>query len=243
MDLKFFPYQKGIGMLFDERYIGRKPIYEFIKENCENMRGTLLDYGAGKMPYRSMFKNVDKYIGLDYDVTATSAGYYNNDVLYYDGIHIPLDDESVDNVLCNQVLEHVDDVDVSLDEIYRVMKKGGIMLLTLPAAYPIHMEPYDFRRFTHYGIRQTLEKHGFREIDIKGSTSMKDTLRRLKLFVVPYEIRKIFFLVINAMYALRIKKGWSGIRCFVKSFIGKPVKNLDCEKLQYPLDYLIICKK
>ncbi len=242
-DLLIFPEQPVGKALIDSRYIGRKPIYEFIKENCDNMTGILLDYGAGRMPYKSLFKNVEKYIGLDYDVAADSAGYTNDNVIYYDGIHVPLDDESVDTVLCNQVLEHVDDIDNSLSEIHRVMKTGGVLLLTLPAVYPIHMEPYDFRRFTHYGIRRSLEAHGFKDIRIKGSTMRRDTIRRLKLFDIPFRLQKIVAFRVNIAYLLNESMDGCTLYGLLKRICGRKYMREDKMNLSFPLDYLIVCQK
>ena len=82
---------------------------------------------------------------------------------------IPLEDESVDLVLCNQVLEHVTDPVASVSEIWRILKPGGIILGSVPHISPVHLEPYDFRRFTDLGVAQLFGNQGFQEIQVEGN--------------------------------------------------------------------------
>ena len=48
------------------------------------------------------------------------------------GEQLPYSDRAFDMVVCLDVLEHVQDVDTVLREIYRVLKPGGIVLTTVP---------------------------------------------------------------------------------------------------------------
>jgi SAM-dependent methyltransferase len=66
-------------------------------------------------------------------------------------------DAAYDAVLCNSVLEHVDNYRSGLAEITRVLKPGGILLLNVPFRQALHLEPYDFWRFTSHGLRYLLE--------------------------------------------------------------------------------------
>ena len=119
------------------------------------------------------------------------------------------------------------------------------MLLTLPAAYPLHMVPYDFRRFTYYGIQKMLEELGFADIKITGSTRPKDTIRRLRLFCVPYRFQKIYAFIVNMLYLMECN-GLSRRRNWLNSIrriLGKQQKDYDENNLSYPLDYLVICYK
>lgn len=50
---------------------------------------------------------------------------------------MPFDDNSFDVVICNHVLEHVEDDIKALSEIYRVLKNGGWAILQVPFFYPL----------------------------------------------------------------------------------------------------------
>jgi SAM-dependent methyltransferase len=88
---------------------------------------------------------------------------------------IPLGDNSVDVVLCNQVLEHVIDPGKSVSEIFRILKPGGRFLGSVPHVSPIHLEPYDFRRYTAIGVEQLLRQAGFSQISVEGNGGVFST--------------------------------------------------------------------
>jgi len=79
---------------------------------------------------------------------------------YYDGKTIPFENDSFGLVISTQVLEHVPSPAMLIREMVRVLKPGGILILTLPFVYPEHEIPYDFFRFTRYGIEALLEENG-----------------------------------------------------------------------------------
>ena len=65
------------------------------------------------------------------------------------------------------MLEHVLDPDQVMREITRVLSPKGTLLLTVPMSWNLHFEPFDFRRYTSYGIQQLLEAHGYEAIETK----------------------------------------------------------------------------
>lgn len=84
----------------------------------------------------------------------------NSDVDFAYGPHImadvtglPLPDNSVDAIFCNQVLEHVFDISKAAAELQRVLKPGGLVVVGIPFTYPWHGVPYDFTRLTPCGLR------------------------------------------------------------------------------------------
>ncbi len=134
-----------------------------------------LDVGAGRSPYRQCFAGkIGRYLAVDVEESLPSNGGGGTGIEYHIGTaeSIPLPEASVDVVLFNQVLEHVLDPDASLSEIGRVLKPGGILLGSVPHLSPVHLEPYDFRRYTDLGLRQMLLKHRFTEISIDFSGSV-----------------------------------------------------------------------
>jgi ubiquinone/menaquinone biosynthesis C-methylase UbiE len=71
-------------------------------------------------------------------------------------------DNEFDSVLCTQVLEHVYDHHTMMKEIYRVLKPGGHVILTVPFAWELHEEPYDYFRFTKHALKELFEEAGLK---------------------------------------------------------------------------------
>ena len=147
------------GIWLNPFYFARKELHREMARFAPRMQGRLLDVGCGTQPYRMLFSGAADYVGLEYDTaenrTAKRADYF------YDGNIFPFDTASYDGVICNQVLEHVFNPDQFLREIARVLKAGGNVLLTVPFVWDEHEQPYDYARYSSFGLRSLLERNGF----------------------------------------------------------------------------------
>lgn len=88
---------------------------------------------------------------------------------------IPLPDNSVDAIICSSVLEHVEEPQKAMKEIYRVLKPGGYCFLYVPFLYYYHpMKGYykDFYRFTYDGVEYITRDFSSVEIqNVRGAVS------------------------------------------------------------------------
>ena len=66
-----------------------------------------------------------------------------------------------------------------MSEFNRVLKQGGQLLLTTPFTWNEHEEPYDFARYTSFGITDLLQKHGFEMIRLHKTTTYFETICQL----------------------------------------------------------------
>lgn len=85
---------------------------------------------------------------------------------------LPLDNESVDVVLCSEVFEHLKNPVLAIKEFSRVLKSGGELILTAPFCSLTHMAPYYFcNGFSKYWYEENLDDFGFniKEIVANGS--------------------------------------------------------------------------
>lgn len=163
-----FPYQLYIkqsfrpgilSLLINSSYLVRSSIYKAIKKNVEVISGVVLDFGSGSKPYEHLFKT-EEYIGLDVQQEGHSHEKEQVDV-FYDGKNIPFEKEHFDCCFSSQVFEHVFDLDHSLQEIHRVLKPNGTCLFLVPFVWNEHEIPYDFARYSSFGLVHLLEKNGF----------------------------------------------------------------------------------
>lgn len=127
------------------------------------IKGICLDIGSGNSPYKKYLK-VAKYISIDKDDTQAVSYQNNTHSINADAKNLPLEDKYADTILLNQVLEHIYEYEMVLDEINRVLKDDGKFILSIPFLYHIHAEPNDYFRFSEYGIKNLLKQKGFKVI-------------------------------------------------------------------------------
>jgi SAM-dependent methyltransferase len=75
-------------------------------------------------------------------------------------------DDTFDSVLCNAVLEHVQNADRAMRELARVVRKGGHVVVAIPFLQPYHACPGDFRRYTADGLAQLGRGAGLEVVEI-----------------------------------------------------------------------------
>lgn len=146
------------GIFINPFYHSRKSLHKHILMNSHYIRGTVLDIGCGTKPYQNIFNNC-KYLGIEIDSSKNrKLGFAD---FFYDGELLPFPDKSIDSVVSFQVFEHVKNLDFLIREIHRVLKDDGVILITVPLFWEEHEVPYDFRRFTSFGIKDFFSNEKF----------------------------------------------------------------------------------
>jgi SAM-dependent methyltransferase len=135
-------------------------LLEFVKQAAASIPkgAAVLDAGAGKTPYKRLFANA-LYESADFCQIDQKA--YGEITYVCDLTHIPVPDGRYDLVLLTQVLEHVPEPRLVLQEIHRILKPGGALWLTAPLYFEEHEVPYDFYRYTQFGLAYLLNAAGF----------------------------------------------------------------------------------
>lgn len=133
---------------------------DYLKDVASDyMKGKLLDLGCGEKPYKLIYDNLcESSIGIDVETCKHEQKYVD---VFASADNIPFADDTFHTVLCTNVLEHVSNMEKAFSEISRILKKGGYLIISIPFLYPVHESPYDFYRYTVYGIRHQLEQNGF----------------------------------------------------------------------------------
>lgn len=191
-----------LSILINPFYIIRKGLFRHIKTKAPILKGTMLDFGCGIKPYQSLFVNVENYIGVDIDNEAHSHEKESIDV-YYDGKTIPFGNEHFDSVFSSEVFEHVFNLDEILIEINRVLKKEGIALITVPFAWDEHEIPYDFGRYTSFGIKHVIEKAGFEVISLDKNGNSIAVIHQLFIVYLRnllFTKNKYFNIIVNFIF-------------------------------------------
>jgi len=160
---------------FSERYYVltalRNHIERIIEEHMPAGAGTLVvDFGCGDMPYRPLFvRNRARYVGVDLPEN-TSA-----DLHASLGDILPFADEIADVVLSTQVLEHVPEPHAYLKEALRILRPGGLVILSTHGNWMYHPHPNDFWRWTGPGLRKIIADAGFQLVECRGIMGLAAT--------------------------------------------------------------------
>lgn len=144
-------------------YLERRSLLRALLELADLLEhGVILDLGCGVKPYEPLLARPgDRWVGVDHPVTLQgSYGVFTLADVFADCHQLPFADGYFDSVICTQVLEHVAEPGRVLQEAARVLRPGGVLLLTAPLLWPLHEEPYDFFRYTPYGLRHLVEQAG-----------------------------------------------------------------------------------
>ena len=141
-------------------YMHRKKILNSLNNAIPYLKGDLLDVGCGNKPYQSIIQ-AEKYTGADVSMSPHNQEKFD---IVFDGLTLPLKENNFDSVLCTEVLEHSNDPVKIMSEIYRVLKTNGHAFITVPMFIEHHEAPYDYRRFTFYGMRKLAEDAGFKVV-------------------------------------------------------------------------------
>ena len=118
----------------------------------------VLDLGSGVGGYsQQMVKWGARVVSLDLVVAGAKFATAHSPVVA-NALHIPMRNETVDFVLCASLIEHVGDPVRLLNEIQRVLKKGGYCYLSFPPFYSIR-GGHEFSPFHYLGERWALRLH------------------------------------------------------------------------------------
>jgi SAM-dependent methyltransferase len=172
-----------------------REVRKFARGTRPGMR--VLDAGAGRSPYRRLFKHATyeaadfaqldrRYAPLDYVCDLTD---------------IPVEDGRFDRILFNQVLEHLPDPAAAVAELHRVLRPGGRLLCSAPLFYAEHQQPYDYYRYTSFGLRRLFEEAGFSVVRLEWLEGYFGTVAyqfRVMRTALPGRLREV----------RRIESGW-----------------------------------
>ncbi len=134
LNYKFNPNHR-VGLT---NYLREYFIYEFLEPQKNDV---ILDFGcaSGRQLF-AISKNIKAGYGLDIaqnfidmaNQYKTERGINNLFFQKSDIDQIPFADNFFDKIICGEVLEHVFDKDIALRELLRILKPGGILVITVP---------------------------------------------------------------------------------------------------------------
>lgn len=151
--------------IFSYNFLSRRPVEKAMRNFSKKFspENKILDIGCGDKPYEKYFSceytGLDPFPGTKADVRAPAWD-------------IPFPENTFDGVILNQSLEHITKTEKTVLEIKRVLKPGGLCIVTVPHTMRNHSTPVpsrkcefdnfdkseirywnnDFFRFTKFGL-------------------------------------------------------------------------------------------
>jgi ubiquinone/menaquinone biosynthesis C-methylase UbiE len=165
------PQYEAIYRDFEENYfwfVARRQLIRTLLQNSFNKKIKLLDVGCGSgtmIKYLSNDANLT-VIGIDNSKIFVSEGRKKGlNIKFGNAAELPFKKSYFDVVICADVLEHLKNDASALIEIYRVLKKGGIAFVSVPALqflWDSHdVENQHFRRYSKQKFKNLCIRAGF----------------------------------------------------------------------------------
>ena len=139
-----------------DRFLMRQSISRF-GHSLSHTQGfsKCVDIGSGTAPLKNVIKRslkVERYYSIDIapsDVTNVIS----------DACALPFADNSIDMILSSEVLQHIENHKSALEEMARILRPGGLIIVTFPFNFG-ECDFRDFRRWTLFGMSSELEQAG-----------------------------------------------------------------------------------
>lgn len=146
---------RSLGSRLHRFTLGNNPIavsncakfIELLMERSE--RPTVLVIGGGTIGLGAN----ELYRHSSIELVGTDVYASPHTALVADAHKLPFEDGVFDGVWVQAVLEHVLEPATIVDEIHRVLRRGGLVYAETPFMQQVHERAYDFSRFTQSGHR------------------------------------------------------------------------------------------
>lgn len=153
---------------------------------------------------------------------------------------LSLDDGSVGTVLILDTLEHVENCFKALDEIYRIMKEDGIIIMTSVMDFPIHDYPSDYWRFTPAAFKLLLKKFPIKIVGSEGNPDYPHTVYAIGIKSNDFDKYEKVLINLKENYLVnqqidlinKIKYRYSVVEISLRCLLSKetPIFTIDYEK-------------
>jgi 2-polyprenyl-3-methyl-5-hydroxy-6-metoxy-1,4-benzoquinol methylase len=163
------------------KLLSRKGLYPFLEQNFGEIPAgaIVLNIGAGGDIGKTLMRHAEQqqFQVVALDIDAKRRPDIVGDICAYD-----FKGQQFDTIVMAEILEHIHSPHLALENVHRILKDSGRLILTTPFIFPIHDRPYDYYRYTRYGLEYLL-RH-FHDISIKERNSWTEAIDVLSVRLI-----------------------------------------------------------
>lgn len=194
-------------------------------------KGALLDLGCGNVPLYMTYKNfITNVTCVDWD--SANNNYIHIDYKFDLTKPIPLNSSQYDTILLSDVLEHIPNPEHLWNEMSRLLKPGGNLIINTPFYYWIHEEPHDYNRYTAFALKRFAK---IANIEIL----LLETIGGTPLILADILAKNLVEIPVFGNSAAMLVQQFTYL--FLKSRLGKTIS--EASKNKFPLAYFLVGKK
>lgn len=195
---------------FSDNWALFKNFDKWVLSKTHLFRGATYELGCGLKPQKQLILQfADSYIGVDWE-----SSLHDVKPEIYADLNKPLvmiEDNVADTVISFSVMEHLYNPTNLINEAYRILKPNGAMLLQIPFQWWVHEAPYDYCRFTRYGLQKIFGDAGFKEIIVEEQCLFWTTwIIKFNYHITgtildkirPYKLQRLIKLLISPLFFL-----------------------------------------
>jgi SAM-dependent methyltransferase len=143
--------------------VSRMYVDDFLRANELLFRGKVIDVGGTKA-FKAGYFDIENF---SRDVKYLNSDHSTDPDYLCSAEEIFLPDCTFDTVIFSEVLEHLENPEIALSEIYRILRLEGVLVVTVPFMFKVHGAPNDYQRWTEYKLRKELLTVGFQEVSVE----------------------------------------------------------------------------
>jgi SAM-dependent methyltransferase len=160
------------------KVLSRKGLYQFLAREFANIRPNeeVLTIGSGG----EVGKLLDEHSRQrNFSVTSFDVDEKYEPDIVGDICTFDFNGRAFDVIVMSEVLEHVHSPHLAIQNMHRLLKNGGRLILTVPFMLPIHEGPNDYFRYTRYGLEFLLRE--FKDVRISERNSWAEAANALNV--------------------------------------------------------------
>lgn len=194
-------------------------------------KGRLVDLGCGKVPLYATYKDhITENICVDWANSMHPNPYLDQE----QDLNVPLalPDATFDTIILSDVLEHIRKPEELLNEMFRVLRPEGHVLMNVPFYYGLHEQPFDYFRYTRFALQSMTEDAGYTVVSLESIGGVPEIISDL----ISKSVKPLGPVGRFSAGVIQDVTGW-----FIRTWLGRKLSARTSGA--YPYGYVLVLRK